>query len=173
MLLRTWRLISLLLSALAMAMAFCHLLQMVPRMGYDGALWRRTQSMYRFFGPPVGTAIEGGALISTAILSYLVRRRPSASRWTWAGTLLYSMAQLVWWLRVRPVNATMVNWRPEARPQQWTRLRTRWEYAHASRAILMIAGFAALLYSVLVETPQQETASPQPHTVESLHTAPM
>lgn len=71
MFLRTWRLLTLLLAALNMAMAFAHLLQLPPRMSYS------------------------------------------------------------------------------------------WKYSHAARAILMIAGFVALLYSVLVETPNAAPAGEQ------------
>lgn len=154
---RTWRFITLMFTALDMAMAFCHLLQLQPRMRYDGALWRRTQSMYQFFGPPVGATLEGGALLSTAILSFLVRRRSLAAPWTWAGAIFFATAQALWWLWVAPVNAKMVNWRPELLPQGWQRLRMQWEYTHAGRAILMIIGFGALLCSILVETPNTKT----------------
>lgn len=166
---RIWRFLTLMFTALDMAMAFCHLLQLPPRMRYDGALWRRTQSMYQFFGPPVGATLEGGALLSTIILSFLVRRRPLASRWTLAGTLFFAASQALWWIWVAPVNAKMVNWRPESLPQGWQRLRMQWEYTHAGRAVLMIIGFGALLYSTLAETPTTDAVTPQPNTVERPH----
>lgn len=55
MFLKIWRFLTLLFAALSMGMAFGgHLLQLPPRMSYDAALWRNTQSMYQLFGPPVG-----------------------------------------------------------------------------------------------------------------------
>ncbi len=38
MLLRVWRFLTLMFTALSMAMAFSHLLQMRPRMSYDAVL---------------------------------------------------------------------------------------------------------------------------------------
>jgi hypothetical protein len=153
-----------------MAMAFGHLLQLSPRMRYDGAMWRRTQSMYENFGPPAGAVIEGGAFLSSMLLSFLVRQRRPASRWTWIGSLFFAIAQALWWIRIAPINAKMVNWRPESLPQGWKRLRMQWEYTHAGRAILMIIGFAALLNSILVETPAVEPYAEEVGSVESSRT---
>jgi len=66
MFIRAWRFITLLFVSLSMAMAFCHLLQLPPRMSYDAWLWRSTQSMYQHFGPPVGAIVESGAWITAA-----------------------------------------------------------------------------------------------------------
>jgi hypothetical protein len=156
-------------TALTMAMAFCHLLQLSPRMRYEGAMWRRTQSMYENFGPPVGAVIEGGAFLSSMLLSFLVRQRLPASRWTWIGSLFFAIAQTLWWIRIAPINAKIINWRPESLPQGWKRLRVQWEYTHAGRAILMLIGFAALLNSILVETPVTEAFTEEAGSVESPH----
>lgn len=155
MFLKIWRFLTLLLAALSMGMAFGgHLLQLPPRMGYDAELWRKTQSMYQLFGPPVGAIIEGGAWISAVVLVVLVRRRRPAFRWTLIGALGFVLAQVAWWLFVFPVNRQMVNWTPQAMPADWMRWRAQWEYTHAVRALLQIGGLAALIGSVLVETPQ-------------------
>jgi hypothetical protein len=36
---------------------------------------------------------------------------------------------------------------------EWTQLRGQREYSHAARAVLTVAGFGALVISVLMETP--------------------
>jgi hypothetical protein len=168
MLIRIWRLVTLVLASLDMAMGFGHLLQLPARMRYDGALWRETQSMYRLFGPPVGSSIEGGAFLSTVGLAWLVRRRQPVFRWTLAGTLLFMVAQVAWWLLIAPVNAKMAGWTPDAMPADWERLRAQWEYTHAARAVLMLIGLAALLYSVLVETPTADSREIAPQLRELL-----
>lgn len=39
-------------------------------------------------------------------------------------------------------------------PPDWMRFRSQWEYAHSARAVIEIAGFSALVLSLLVETPE-------------------
>ena len=72
-------------SALSLAMAFSHLLQMRPRMSYEAVLWRSTQTMYQLYGLPIGAIIETGAWISALALLYLVRKHSPAFRWTVLG----------------------------------------------------------------------------------------
>ena len=153
MLLRVWRFLTLMFTALSMAMAFSHLLQMRPRMSYDAVLWRATQTMYQLYGPPIGAIIETGAWISALVLLYLVRNRRPAFRWTMLGAACFLVAQIAWWIYIFPVNKVMVDWTAQSMPPNWTEFRFQWESTHAVRAILQIAGFAALVLSILGETP--------------------
>ena len=58
MFLLTCRFIAFLLAALTLTMAFCHLLEMAPKMKDDAALYRTVQqTVYRNFGVPLGAAI--------------------------------------------------------------------------------------------------------------------
>ena len=152
MLLRTWRFFTITLVSLSMAMAFCHLLQLPPRMSYDGAQWVTTQSLYQMFGT-IGAFIEVGALLLAIILSLAVWRRRPAFQWTLFGTVCLLMAHVAWWVFVAPVNAVISTWTPDTIPADWTWWRSQWEYTHAARAILEIFGLSALVISVLVETP--------------------
>lgn len=149
MFLNAWRFLTLMLTSLGMGLAFSHLLQMPPRMTYSARLWRESQSMYFLYGPPVGAAIDVGAWISAVVLAFLVRRDPRAFRPALAGALCFVAAHLVWWIWVAPVNAAMAGWTPDTMPPDWARYREQWEYAHSARAIILIAGFAALVASVL------------------------
>jgi hypothetical protein len=158
MFLRIWRFITMFVTSLDLAMAFAHLLQLQPRMSYDYRLWRNSQKMYQNFGPPIGLVIEGGAVLTTTILSLLVLHRRLAARWTWLGASCITMALILWWFLIAPVNARMETWSIESAPPEWRRLRVQWEYTHASRAILMLIGFAALLNSLLAEIPAQATS---------------
>jgi hypothetical protein len=79
MFLLIWRFITFLLAALTLAMAFCHLLEMSPKMKYDAALYTTVQqTVYRNFGVPLGAAIETGAVIFTIVLATLNRKGGSA-----------------------------------------------------------------------------------------------
>lgn len=152
MLLRTWRFLTIIAVSLSMAMAFCHLLQLPPRMSYDGAQWVATQSLYQLFGT-VGAFIEVSALLLATVLSLAVCRRRPAFQWTVFGTACLLVAHAAWWVFVAPVNAEISTWTLDAIPADWTWWRSQWEYTHAVRAILEIFGLSALVLSVLVETP--------------------
>jgi Na+/melibiose symporter-like transporter len=154
MILRTWRFLTIILVSLSMAMAFCHLLQLPPRMSYDGAQWVTTQSLYQLFGT-VGALIEAGALLLATVLLLAVWRRRPAFQWTLFGTVCLLVAHGAWWMFIAPVNAEIAMWTPDTIPADWMWRRSQWEYTHAVRAILEILGLSALLLSVLVETPSQ------------------
>jgi hypothetical protein len=154
---RTWRFITILFTALSMAMAFCHLLEMPTRMSFDGRLWITTQALYRLFGPPLGAIIEGGAVITTVILAFLVRQRRPAFWWTLTGAACIIMAHVIWWIFINPVNAEISTWTPDTVPADWMRYRSQWEYTHAARAVLQIIGLSALVLSVLLEIPRDHS----------------
>lgn len=164
MFVRTWRFITLMFVSLSMAMAFCHLLQLPPRMSYDAWLWRSTQSMYQHFGPPIGVIIESGAWILAAALAFIVRHCPRALWWTLLGAACMVLAHVAWWSFVFPVNNEMVKWTIDTIPADWMRYRNQWEYTHAVRAVLQIVGLGALLISVLAETPMSPTAGGRERT---------
>lgn len=147
------RLVTALFVALSTALAFCHLMQLEPRMMYTATEWRLTQSMYANFGPPVGAVLEGGAWILAVALSVIIRKRGPAFRWTLICAALMILAQVIWWTFVAPVNASLEGWSAAGIPHDWLDLRRQWEYAHAVRAGVQVAGLTALIISFLVETP--------------------
>jgi hypothetical protein len=171
MLIKTWRLTTVMFVSLSMSMAFCHLLQLLPRMSYDAELWRATQSMYRMFGPPVGSIIEIGALVLAAILTYLVRQRRPAFSWTLVCAVCLFAAQAAWWLLINPVNNVMIHWTMDSIPADWARYREQWEYTHAARAILQIAALGALTISLLSETPAESPPKRQPISIKQTRLA--
>lgn len=68
---------------------------------------------------------------------------------TFFSALLIVIAHVVFWIWVQPANTTMKAWSLDAISPDWTRWRNQWEYAHAVRAALIVASFAALLISLL------------------------
>ena len=153
MLVRTWRLVTILLTALSMGLALAHLLEMPAKITYEGALWLRLkQTLYHAFGT-VGAFFEVGAVLASVVLAFLVRHRPGAFGWTLFGALCLVAMHAVYWLRVAPVNATIVPLTPDTLPADWTRLRDQWEHTHALRAVLQVVAVGAFVWSILVETP--------------------
>jgi hypothetical protein len=156
MFLRTWRFITITLAALSSGMAFCHALELPAKLKYDAALWVSVQhTLYRAFGVEgVGAWIEAGAVLAAVVLPFLVRQNRLAFWWTLAGTACFVVAHAIWWMFVFPANAQVAQWTPGAVPTDWTRWRDQWEYTHAIRFGLMLAGLCAFVLSVLVETPR-------------------
>jgi hypothetical protein len=148
---------TIMLASLTMGTALCHLLEMPAKMHYDGALWLTLlQTLYGVFGP-ASAIIESGAVTAAAILEFLVRRRAAVFNWTLLGAICLIAANLAWWIWVSPVNAALSAMKPETLPADWTGLRDQWEYTHAARAVLQIIALGAIVYSVLVETPTDES----------------
>jgi hypothetical protein len=151
--LKTSRFAALLLSALAMGLAFCLTLEMPAKMQYPAELYMTLQhTLYRQFGGWPGILVELGAIISTAILVYLVRHRKPAFLLTGIGFACVSLAFFgVWLLFIAPMNAETARWAAGAIPHNWAATRNQWEYSHVAHFAFQLMGFCALLASVLAE----------------------
>ena len=92
-------------------------------------------------------------LIALALLAYFVREhaRPGF-RLALAAALLFALALILWWVLVYPVNVELAKWVNGPVPSDWTAYRARWEWGHAVISLLELAGFAALVLSVLADT---------------------
>jgi hypothetical protein len=155
--LRAWRFITLLLAALSMGMAWAHALELGPKMALPETDYILVQGIYQEFGR-LGAVIEPAAILAAVILTLLVRGRRRAFPFSLAGAVLLALAFVVWIAFVMPANAELAVWDATGAPADWQRIRNQWEYAHLARFVLQLAGFCALLLSILVETPEEDTA---------------
>lgn len=153
MLTRIWWWITLLLAALGLVMGGAHLLELPVRAQYEPQFYMLvTSTLYRWFGL-VGGPLQVLALLFSIRLVWLVRDR-AAFRPTLAGTLGLALSLLLWFLLVQPVNAA---WSEALRTghgeavQAYAQLRYRWEAGHAAAFTAWLAGFALLLFGVLLE----------------------
>jgi hypothetical protein len=161
MLVKIWRLVTIMLTALSMGTALCHLLEMPAKITYEGALWLTLlQTLYPPAFGTIGAFFEVGAVVTAVVLAFLVRHRP-AFVWTLLGALCLVVAHAAFWIWVAPVNATMSPLTPETLPADWMRLRNQWEYTHAARAVLQIVALGALVFSILVEIPTDASRDKQ------------
>ena len=71
-----------------------------------------------------------------------------------AAVLLFALALLLWWVLIYPVNVELAKWVNGPVPSDWTTYRSRWEWGHAIIALVELLGFAALIASVLADTPR-------------------
>jgi hypothetical protein len=153
MLLRTWRLLTIVLIALSLGPALGHLLELPAKMAYEGPLWLLvSQTLYGTFGT-MGAAFEVGAVVAVVLLAIGVRGRHPAFGWTLMGTLCVLAAHAAYWVWLAPVNATIATLAADTLPSSWTELRRQWEYTHAARAVLQLIALGALVFSVLLEIP--------------------
>jgi hypothetical protein len=152
--LRTWRFIVLLFTALGLIFGGAHVLELAPKMDYEAQLYATvTSTLYQFFGS-VGAFVQVGSVLAAAVLSFLVRGRRSF-RLTLFGTLGLVLSLVLWIALVAPVNAEwlQVMESAESVPAAYERLRPRWEYGHVAAFAAWFVGFSLLLLSVVQETP--------------------
>ncbi|HKH20463.1 MAG TPA: DUF1772 domain-containing protein [Gammaproteobacteria bacterium] len=157
MLLRGWRLITLLLAALALTMESAHVLELPQKMHYDAQMYSAVNTtLYRYFAI-VGGVYQVSSIVAAAVLALLVRKRRPSFEWTLAGALCLLLAFGIWLTVVAPVNGEVtkaLGSAPASVPAIWMRLRNRWEYGHAAGFVVQLIGVCMLLLSVLVETPK-------------------
>ena len=111
MFIQVWYFLTLTLTSLLMGTRFAHTLEMPAKMNVDGQLWRTFQhTLYPYFAY-VGAPVEIGAIVASAVLSYLVRPHPPAFYLALAGTICLALAFFVVWLGfTNPVNAETAKW---------------------------------------------------------------
>jgi hypothetical protein len=141
------RFFSLLFAALAMAPAMAHLLELPNKIGLSRDEYLVVQQIYR------GWALLGivvlGALVSTLVLSFMVRWRPRTFALSLTAFLCIVGTQAIFWTFTFPANQETANW--TVLPAHWEALRTQWEYSHAASAVLNLAALIALILSVLAD----------------------
>lgn len=153
---RTLRFVTLMLTALTVGMAFAHLLQMPAKLAYGGPQWLLLQhTLYGNFRV-LGTLLDAGAVVCALALA--LRAHGPARAWTLLGAMCLLGAHAAWWIAVVPLNAQIAQYTPYTLPSDWTQLRLEWEYTHATRFAAQTAALAALVVSVLVETPRRQAS---------------
>jgi hypothetical protein len=143
--LKLFRFLSLLFTALAMAPAMAHLLELPNKIGLPRDEYLTVQQIYR------GWALLGivvfGALLSTLILTVLLRQQRRPFALSFISFLCIVGTQVVFWTFTYPANQQTQNW--TMLPENWPALRHQWEYSHAAGAGLNFAAFIALVLSTL------------------------
>jgi hypothetical protein len=148
------RFAALILAALTFGLSFAYMLASGPRMAWAPELWMNATA---FGGQAaliglVTMIVDPLAVLATALVAYLIRRRGPVMATSLAAALLLAAA-LVWWvISVQPMNETMAAWPRGDVPADFEAVRAQWESGHAVTAILKLLAFAALAFSVLLET---------------------
>jgi hypothetical protein len=157
MVLKLWRVVTLLLAALSLTAESAHVLEMPQKLAYDAKMYTAVNAtLYKYFAI-VGGSWQVSAIIAAGLLAVATRGRRPAYGWTVTGAGLLLAAFMVWAAAVAPVNGTIadaIGQQPASVPGLWMDLRNRWEYGHAAGFALQLLGLSALVISVVLETPR-------------------
>jgi hypothetical protein len=140
------RFLSILLAALALVPAMAHLIELPNKIYLSREDYLTVQRIYR--GWELAGIVVVGALLSTLILTIMNRHDPQAFTLSLIALICIVATQLVFWLFTFPVNGQTENW--TVLPPNWSELRARWEYSHATSAVLNLLALAALILSVVL-----------------------
>jgi hypothetical protein len=144
--LRLAQFFTIILIALALVPAGAHLFELPNKVALPQDQYFVVQGIYR------GWALFGivlfAALAASLVLAVLLRGR-GAAFWLALGAFALIAATLaIFFVWTFPANQATNNW--TAVPADWMALRTQWEFAHATNAILTFVALCLATLSVLV-----------------------
>lgn len=145
------RFCSLVFTALALAPAMAHLLELGNKIGLPRDAYLTVQHIYD------GWALLGvvvyAAFFSTLALAIATRRRRREFIPALVAFLCIAGTQGVFWSFTFPMNQATANW--TVLPQNWMAVRAQWEYSHAASAVLNLAAVIAAAIAVLNAAPRE------------------
>jgi hypothetical protein len=144
--LRAAQFLAIVLTALALVPAGAHLAELPNKIGLGQEEYFVVQGIY------AGWALFGialfGALGANLALAIMQRRQRAPFWLAFSAFLLVAATLAIFFIWTYPANQATSNW--TVVPANWQELRTTWEYAHATNAILTFLALCAVTWSVLV-----------------------
>ena len=144
--LRVAQFVAIVFTALALVPAGAHLAELLNKIDLAQEEYFVVQSIYR------GWALFGivlfGALAANLILAVLLRRQRAPFWLAFLAFLLVAATVAIFFTWTYPTNQATSNW--TVVPANWQELRTTWEYAHATNAVLTLIALCAVTWSVLL-----------------------
>jgi len=138
--------------ALALGPALAHLLELPNKIHLTREEYLTVQQIYR--GWQLLGIVVVGALLSTLVLTIMIRQERKAFVFALIAFLCIVGTQLVFWTYTYPANQVTNNW--TVLPENWRELRQQWEYSHATSAGLNLLALVAVILSVLVREGQNQ-----------------
>jgi hypothetical protein len=140
---RVIELAAVLTTALAMAPAMAHALELPNKIRMNREDYLNAQRLYR------GWQFVGIAVIAALIATVLLLRASSSGKFfsSLLAVLSVLATQLVFWVFTFPVNRRTRNWTHA--PENWRALRARWEYSHAASAALNVLALVSVTVTVV------------------------
>jgi hypothetical protein len=131
---------------LALVPAAAHAMELPNKIRLGKEEYFVAQKLYR--GWELVAPIVILALVSTAMLFGQARAadpRPEVA--SMIAFICVAATQAVFWVFTFPVNRATQNWTQA--PPHWEKLRRRWEYSHATSAVLNLVAFGATVLATL------------------------
>ena len=131
---------------LALIPAAAHAMELPNKIHLNREEYLIAQKLYRgwqFVAPVVILALASTAVL----LANASTAGAGAQAAACAALVCVAATQAVFWMFTFPVNRATQNW-TEA-PAHWEALRHKWEYSHATSAVLNLVAFGAAVLSVL------------------------
>jgi hypothetical protein len=144
---KTIQVTAILLTAIAMAAGWAHLLELPNKIHLPRNDYLTVQQIYRGWAF-LGVAVVG-ALISTVVLTTLQRGKGASFYLVLAATFSIALSLAVFFIFTFPANKATQNW--TILPEGWERLRFQWEYSHATGALLYFVALTMLAISASLE----------------------
>jgi hypothetical protein len=139
------------LAALSLGVGIGHLMELPARMAWDQDLWVGATAQGYALSGLLGVLLQVFTIIALIVLAVLLRRHNvSGAPFTIAAAVMFAIGLLVWWIFVYPVNVELAKWVNGPVPGDWAGWRALWEWGQAANGLAQLAGFAALIASVLV-----------------------
>jgi len=123
-----------------------HFFELPHKIGMTQEHYFTVQEIYRgwaLFGIPMV-----GAVPVTMVLAFMLRAQAVPFRLAVITVLCLLGALTIFFVRIYPANQATQNW--TVVPADWMEWREQWEYSHAANAILIFAGWCALVTAALV-----------------------
>jgi len=136
-------LLALVLTAVALVPGAAHVLELPNKLPLERDAYLIVQQVYRGWSR-LGFVVIA-ALIATLWLAVVADEGSEVP--ATLGFLAILMTQVVFWTFTFPVNRRTRNW-TEA-PEDWERLRDRWEISHAASAFLNFVAFVCVAVATL------------------------
>jgi hypothetical protein len=90
---------------------------------------------------------EIGAILLTFVWTMKVRKEKNVFPYILSALICFVISIVIFFTFTFPANQATVNW--TKLPENWADLRREWEYSHAVRALLNLAGFMLLMIAIL------------------------
>ena len=136
-------LLALVLTAVALMPAAAHVLELPNKLPLHRDEYLTVQHLYRGWSR-LGFVVIG-ALLATLWMAVVADE--SSELPATLAFIAILLTQVVFWIYTYPVNRRTHNW-TEA-PDDWERLRDRWEISHAANALLSFIAFVCVAVAIL------------------------
>ncbi len=150
------RFISLFLTGMASGVVYAHVIKKPGKAELSAPAYLDVQQvLYREYGKTMGV-IEGNALLTTFAALFLGRgRRTPLALTSVAAACLVAMIG-IWAALINPINKEVNALTVDSLPENWTKVRDRWESLHAIRAGCSLVALGAQILATMTDAPEAQ-----------------